>query len=179
MRHGVSPRAMPQPCGVGDPMHVQKLTARESGEPTGWPRSLAPRSAPGTPRGHAGDVRSWAVGQAHSTVDAVEQRCGCRHARGGGRGKGSGQGELVSRSQARTQSRICLVTCVLSSHGLYPREARHRLVFRCSSVRPEAGAVCVSSARTDLRGGRRVTGVPTATKAPIKIGGKQRVKVPT
>jgi hypothetical protein len=28
---------------------------------------------------------------------------------------------------------------------------------------PEAGAVCGNSARTDLRGGQRVTSVPTAT----------------
>ena len=34
----------------------------------------------------------------------------------------------------------------------------------------DVGAVCGSAARTDLRGGHPVTGVPTATKAPIKTG---------
>ncbi len=35
----------------------------------------------------------------------------------------------------------------------------------CAST-PEVGAQCGSSARWDLRGGRRVTGVPTATAKP-------------
>ena len=35
---------------------------------------------------------------------------------------------------------------------------------------PEAGAVCVNCARTDLRGGRGVTSVPTATLAPVLPG---------
>jgi hypothetical protein len=34
---------------------------------------------------------------------------------------------------------------------------------QCLRVRPEVGARCGSSARWDLCGGRRVTGVPTAT----------------
>ena len=33
------------------------------------------------------------------------------------------------------------------------------------ALRPEAGALCGSSARRDLCGGRRVTGGPTATKS--------------
>jgi len=33
---------------------------------------------------------------------------------------------------------------------------------------PEAGAVCVNCARTDLRGGRGVTSVPTATTMPVQ-----------
>ena len=36
----------------------------------------------------------------------------------------------------------------------------------CASL-PEVGAQCGSSARWDLRGGRRVTGVPTATCAGV------------
>ena len=36
----------------------------------------------------------------------------------------------------------------------------------CASV-PEVGALCGSSARRDLCGGRRVTGVPTATSSPL------------
>ena len=34
---------------------------------------------------------------------------------------------------------------------------------------PEVGAVCGKAARTDLCGGREVTRVPTATKAPAKL----------
>ena len=33
------------------------------------------------------------------------------------------------------------------------------------ALRPEAGALCGSSARRDLCGGRRVTGGPTATRS--------------
>lgn len=36
---------------------------------------------------------------------------------------------------------------------------------------PEAGAVCVNCARTDLRGGRGVTSVPTATFAAVLVWG--------
>jgi len=37
---------------------------------------------------------------------------------------------------------------------------------------PEVGALCGSSARKDLCGGRRVTGVPTATGRPIPVWAK-------
>ena len=43
----------------------------------------------------------------------------------------------------------------------------HILIRRnASRHEPEAGAVCGSSARTDLCGGRQVTAVPTATRLP-------------
>lgn len=45
----------------------------------------------------------------------------------------------------------------------------HILTLRIASRHiPEAGAVCGSSARTDLCGGRQVTAVPTAT-APLAV----------
>jgi len=38
---------------------------------------------------------------------------------------------------------------------------------RYDSLLLKAGAVCGSPARTDLRGGCQVTGIPTATRKPI------------
>ena len=47
-----------------------------------------------------------------------------------------------------------------------PSPEMHILTLRIASRHiPEAGAVCGSSARTDLCGGRQVTAVPTATIA--------------
>ena len=77
----------------------------------------------------------------------------------------------VNETTVRTQSRIAasndFAGCVVGMK-------RKRLRYRSPPKTPllEVGAVCGSSARTDLCGGRLATAVPTATKAPIKIGGE-------
>jgi hypothetical protein len=76
-------------------------------------------------------------------------------------GRGPAKGNLFQQSRVRTQWREAL------QHGL---ERIRQAVNACASE-PEVGAQCSSSARWDLCGGRRVTGVPTATKAPSKAGG--------
>jgi len=43
-------------------------------------------------------------------------------------------------------------------------ERVREVVVNASALLPEVGARCVSSARRDLCGGCRVTGIPTATK---------------
>ena len=48
----------------------------------------------------------------------------------------------------------------------YRAQRTHTRILRIASRHaPKAGAVCGSSARTDLCGGRQVTAVPTATHA--------------
>src|SRR5206468_8568225 len=52
---------------------------------------IGSQTAPGTPRGNAGDERPREVGQLRSTGEAAEQSRGT--GRGGGGGKGAGQGK--------------------------------------------------------------------------------------
>ena len=63
------------------------------------------------------------------------------------------KGNTAQQNRVRTQSRLALQQAL----GRV-RQARNV----CASI-PEAGAQCVSSARWDLCGGCRVTGIPTAT----------------
>jgi len=55
-------------------------------------------------------------------------------------------------------------TWPITSNGIFPPLGSVTLIPRCvMPSRPEAGAGCGSAARPDLCGGRRATGVPTAT----------------
>jgi hypothetical protein len=56
------------------------------------------RSAQRTPRGHGCDERTWEVGQAHITWEAVEQRQ-VAPVGGDGGGKGPGQGQSAATKQ--------------------------------------------------------------------------------
>ena len=63
-------------------------------------------------------------------------------------GRGLAEGNLFQQPRFRTQSRTDL------------QNALRRIRQECASS-PKAGAQCGSSARWDLSGGHRVTGVPT------------------
>ena len=67
-------------------------------------------------------------------------------------GRGLAEGNPIQQNRLRTQSRNRPATCV-------GRCGRYQLA--CASL-PEVGAQCGSSARWDLCGGCRVTGIPTA-----------------
>jgi len=71
-------------------------------------------------------------------------------------GRGPAKGNLVQQNRVRTQWRDAL------QHALERIRQVAEKSSACALV-PEAGARCGSSARRDLCGGRRVTGVPTAT----------------
>ena len=73
------------------------------------------------------------------------------------------KGNVGQQSTRRTQSRISV------------SKALARIGKSLPSI-PEVGAVCGKAARTDLSGGREVTRVPTATKAPSKAGAISRCK---
>ena len=146
-------RGGPAPGGVEDPRHAQRHVARESGDPTSGPgRCWGPH---GEPKGYDRDGRMWEVGQPHSIGEAPEQRCWCARTGGGGGEKGAGQGERGRANQGPDTAPGTPVTCA------QPRTAG---TFGCLRVRPEAGARCGNAARRDLCGGRRETGVPTATR---------------
>ena len=91
---------------VLDPMHVQNLCARKPGDPTpghGGTNRQGPHREP--LRGHDGDVRTWEVGQPHSTKEVAEQ--GGPGGRGGGDGgKGAGQGERGRGRRSPDQCRV-------------------------------------------------------------------------
>ena len=74
-------------------------------------------------------------------------------------GRERAKGNAAVHSRDRTQGRATPVT------RARPRTAD---LFKGLHVRPEAGARCGKTARRDLCGGRRVTGVPTAT-APHRL----------
>ena len=73
-------------------------------------------------------------------------------------GRGLAEGNLFQQPRFRTQSRSDLQNAL----G-WIRQAALILSNVCASL-PKAGAQCGSSARWDLSGGRRVTGVPTGIK---------------
>jgi hypothetical protein len=62
------------PRVVVDPTHAWKLSAREPGDPVFGLDRMATRSAQKIPREQDCDERTWEVGQANSTEEAVEQR---------------------------------------------------------------------------------------------------------
>jgi hypothetical protein len=68
-------------------------------------------------------------------------------------GRGLAKGNLVQQNRVRTQWRETLRRAL---------ERIRQAISACASEL-EVGAQCGSSARWDLCGGRRVTGVPTAT----------------
>ena len=53
--------------------------------------------------------------------------------------------------------------------GSHPCELSTLILNSDCALLPEVGALCGSSARRDLCGGRRVTGVPTATDNGVGI----------
>ena len=73
-------------------------------------------------------------------------------------GRTSPEGNGGQTAAVRTQSRVAA-----STRMAVVRRAMSRIARISSAVRPEVGARCVSSARRDLRGGCRETGIPTAT----------------
>jgi hypothetical protein len=84
-------RVVPGPRAVGDPVHAWKLSARETGDPTGTHRSNGGSAGKG-PRPYCRPARPWEVGRSRRTGEAAEQ--GCAHDTcGGGGGKAIGQGE--------------------------------------------------------------------------------------
>jgi hypothetical protein len=77
----------------------------------------------------------------------------------------------VGEGRAWTKENIVQSSTLLTQCG----SSRVPWIARCavctfSPPLSKVGAVCGSAASTDLRGGRRVIGVPTATCAGIKTG---------
>ena len=100
-------------------------------------------------------VRFWGVRQLHSTEEAGEQRQ--RLAVGGVcGGKGADQGELQQLRLDRTPCRAS------RSRGLPSVREAALIQVRFWSSSSKVGAVCGSSARTDLCGGPPARAVPTA-----------------
>src|SRR4030042_7195021 len=80
------------PRAVADPTHARKRPARNPGDPSSGRRGGERRSASGSLRAHADDVRTQEVGRAHSSKEPLEQ---ARHNGYGERGgKGTDQGEF-------------------------------------------------------------------------------------
>jgi len=73
--------------------------------------------------------------------------------------RGLAKGNLVQQNRVRTQWREALRRAL---------EWIRQAVSACASE-PEVGAQCGSSARWDLCGGCRVTGIPTATIPTSKL----------
>ena len=63
---GVAIHTGPESCGGGSNAMAEALTGVRAGRP----QNGSLRSALGTPRGHARDVRKWEVGQPHITREA-------------------------------------------------------------------------------------------------------------
>jgi hypothetical protein len=82
--------------------------------------------------------------------------CGALQPAEGVEGRGLAEGNSLQQTRFRTQGRADLQSAL----GRI-RQAANILSNVCASL-PKAGAQCGSSARWDLCGGRRVTGVPTA-----------------
>jgi hypothetical protein len=144
----------------------------EAGRSSVWPGTRCPGSASGRRRAVADDERTLEVGFRRSSDDVGEQggldRCGV------GGAKAGNQGEFERSTTCRTQRRVSGVTTIRFGYGKSPglRERPKTLSSLAQARpagRPEIGAVCLERARTDLCGGRRVTGVPTATfcRAPL------------
>jgi hypothetical protein len=75
-------------------------------------------------------------------------------------GRGLAEGNLFQQPRFRTQSRSDLQNAL--------RRIRQAASNDCASL-PKAGAQCGSSARWDLSGGHRVTGVPTGISLFFKF----------
>ncbi len=114
------------------------------------------QAAPGSLRTHAGDERTWEVGRPRSTWEAAEQSR--ETGRGGGGGKG-GRPRGTCTSATRSGHRAGEARQARSSGYVRPPG-----IVSCGPASsPKVGAGCGNPARPDLCGGRRVTGVPTAT----------------
>ena len=113
------------------------------------------------------------VRQFHITCEASEQRLRCATACGGSGGKGTGQGESGSANQVPDTEPVRPATCA----GTDTAGGAKTLSNTCASL-PKAGAQCGSSARWDLCGGRRVTGVPTAIIINSRWLGDYVVSIP-
>ena len=117
----------------------------------------------GNSQGHAPHVRRWEVGLPRSTEEGSEPRGKPAEELEGRRWiQENAMNRQTDRAQYRTTVYTAFRACVRPSTGDTPTS--------------EIRAVCVSSARTDLCGGRWVTVVPTAT-GRLAIGlGEQRAK---
>jgi hypothetical protein len=139
------------PGGVGDLWQAWKHWVRHPGGPAS---GLAVMPGPhGEPMGHDREGRVQGVGQLHRTKEAFEQGSPLGPAEKV-EGRELAKGNVAEQTRSRTQGRGILsqaLSCVRQA----PSGA-------CAS-RPEAGARCGSTARRDLCGGCRVTGIPTAT----------------
>lgn len=143
---------------------------RENREILVWPEGDTSRAASGRLRPQS-DAWGEEVGRAHSTCEAAEQgRRGC----GGGGGKGPGQGKHgASETRAGHSAGH---PCSMSWPCTHSRKPGQGCLLRqaVAVVRqpPEARAQCVSSARWDLCGGRRVT--HWANRRPYRDRGVRR-----
>src|SRR5262245_18455256 len=101
----------------------------------------------------ADEARARAVRPRNRSWEADEEGGGnlCCRCCGAGGAKGGGQGERERAKHAPDTAPGARVT-----------GARSRTEGFASPSLPKVGAVCINWARTDLRGGRRVTCVPTA-----------------
>ena len=145
---------MNQSHAVVDPEHAGKLLEQELGGLIGARRNIAGRA-------EKGNRNSAIYADEKSDIPIVPKKLpnkGCMLPGGGDGGKGD------SRREGRREPRMPDTEpgkCVEGTRRhTRTRHAIHRNAF---ASLPEAGAVCGSSARTDLCGGRRVTVVPTAT----------------
>ena len=86
-----------------------------------------------------------------------ERQLSAEDGEGRARPKGNNRQAAAVRTQSRETASVRLAV-VRRASSVSKRSA--------SDVRPEGGARCVSSARRDLCGGCRATGIPTATIFP-------------
>jgi hypothetical protein len=112
---------------------------------------------------HKGTLFLYAAGKSDHRVVPERAPNKRRKARGGAGGKAMDQGEPHERTHGPDAERGHRVPGTTWGAG-----SRLGAVCRQAS---KIRAVCVSSARTDLCGGRRATGVPTATRKREHSGG--------
>src|SRR5580692_1971360 len=114
----------------------------------------------GNSQGHAPQERRWEVGLPRSTEEGSEPRGKPAEELEGRRWiQENAMNRQTDRAQYRTTVYTAFRACVRPSTGDTPTS--------------EIRAVCVSSARTDLCGGRWVTVVPTATPTRTKATSKR------
>src|SRR5262249_61083103 len=120
-----------------------------------WEALVLPvKAGGGRPRPYAHHARHEGVRQRHSTAETLEP--GAALPQGGGGGKAVDQGEHVPIARSPDAEPGA---CVAWVGACASRSVSRYAVLRQT---PEVGAVCGKSARTDLRGGCRATGIPTA-----------------
>ncbi len=151
------------PCAVGDPMHVETSFVRNLGDLT---RALAfARAGSGredrTLNMYADEESDRAIvprkrpnNGRQLPAEDVEERAGTK-----GNSRQAAAVRTLSRGAASTRMAVV-------------RRATCGLARTSPDVRPEVGARCVSSARRDLCGGCRETGIPTANGTHFKFASR-------